>query len=68
MQELENYLARAREARTAADAATLDNVREQCLRAEEAWLSMARRVERLNVMQERNEAAKAAERAHAAAE
>lgn len=68
MQELENYLARAREARTAADAATLDNVREQCLRAEEAWLSMARRVERLNVMQERNEAAKAAERAHASAE
>jgi hypothetical protein len=67
MLELENYLARARDARTAADAATLDNVREQCLRAEEAWLSMARRVERLAVMQERNEAAKAAEKAHAAA-
>ncbi|QIK97226.1 hypothetical protein G7076_08110 [Sphingomonas sp. HDW15A] len=61
--ELENYLARARDARAAADAATLDNVRDQCLRAEEAWLSMARRIERLNVMQERNEAAKAAERA-----
>ncbi|WP_240913752.1 hypothetical protein [Sphingomonas sp. HDW15A] len=63
MLELENYLARARDARAAADAATLDNVRDQCLRAEEAWLSMARRIERLNVMQERNEAAKAAERA-----
>ena len=58
MLELENYLARARDARTAADAATLANVREQCLRAEEAWLSMARRIERLNVMQERNEAEK----------
>ena len=68
MLELENYLARARDARNAADAATLDNVRQQCLRAEEAWLSMARRIERLNVMQQRNEAAKAAERTREAAE
>ncbi|WP_118856690.1 hypothetical protein [Sphingomonas mesophila] len=58
--DLDLYLARAGEARAAADAATLDNVREQCLRAEEAWLSMARRLERLIVMQERNEAEKAA--------
>jgi len=66
MLELENYLARARDARTAADAATLANVREQCLRAEEAWLSMARRIERLNVMQERNEAEKLKAKAEAA--
>ena len=58
MLELENYLARARDARKAADQATLANVREQCLRAEEAWLSMARRIERLSAMQEVNEAEK----------
>ena len=58
--DLDLYLARAGEARAAADQATLDNVRDQCLRAEEAWLSMARRLERLIVMQERNEAEKAA--------
>ena len=58
MLELENYLSRAKDARKAADQATLANVREQCLRAEEAWLSMARRIERLSAMQEVNEAEK----------
>lgn len=58
--DLDLYLARAGEARAAADEATLDNVRQQCLRAEEAWLSMARRLQRLIVMQECNEAEKAA--------
>lgn len=58
--DLDLYLSRASEARAAAEEATLDNVRQQCLRAEEAWLSMARRLERLIVMQERNEAEKAA--------
>lgn len=58
--DLDMYLARAGEARAAANEATLDNVRQQCLRAEEAWLSMARRLERLIVMQQRNEAEKAA--------
>ena len=58
--DLDLYLARAEEARAAAEEAKLDNVREQCLRAEEAWLSMARRLQRLIVMQECNEAEKAA--------
>lgn len=37
------YLARAEEARTEADAATLDNVRERALRSHDAWSAMARR-------------------------
>lgn len=61
--DVDDYLSRAREARTAADAATLSNVREQCLRAEEAWLAMARRMTSLAELQSRNEAAKQAERA-----
>ena len=58
MLDLDNYLAKAKEARAAAEQATLANVREQCLRAEEAWLSMARRIERLSAMQQVNEAEK----------
>ena len=42
----ENYLARADAARIEAEAATLDNVRDRCLRAEVAWRGMAVRVER----------------------
>jgi hypothetical protein len=53
------YLERAAEARRDAEAATLSNVRERCLRSEEAWLTMARRVNKLAAMQEVNEAAKA---------
>ena len=37
----ETYLARAEQARAEADAATLENVRERCLRSETAWLEMA---------------------------
>ena len=59
MSDRDNYLARANEARAAAEKATLDNVRERCLRSEEAWLSMARRLDKLSAMQERNLAAKA---------
>lgn len=64
MSDRDNYLARASEARAAAEQATLDNVRERCLRSEEAWLSMARRLDKLSAMQEVNQAAKveAAER------
>jgi hypothetical protein len=40
------YAARAAEARADADAATLDNVRERCLRSEAAWSAMAARAER----------------------
>ena len=54
----EFYLARAAEARADADAATLDNVRDRCLRSEEAWMSMASRVERTDKMRAKTAAAK----------
>lgn len=37
----------AQNARAEADAATLDNVRDRCLRAEAAWLAMADRQDRV---------------------
>lgn len=40
-----SYREQAARARADADAATLDNVRERCLRAESAWLAMATRQE-----------------------
>ncbi len=40
------YRARAAEEHDRADASTLDNVRDRCLRAEAAWLAMAIRAER----------------------
>jgi hypothetical protein len=42
-----DYRAQAAKCREEADAATLDNVREQRLRAEAAWLDMAVRQERV---------------------
>jgi hypothetical protein len=42
----ETYLARAAEAHAQAEEATLDNVRERCLRSEAAWTAMAARAER----------------------
>ena len=48
--QLEFYRARAEQCRVEADAATLDNVRDRCLRAEEAWIRMAERVERTEAM------------------
>lgn len=61
MSQLEFYLARAAEARADADAATLVNVRDRCLRAEAAWSSMAVRAgrserERQKVAQDKAEA------------
>lgn len=44
--QLNFYRERAAEAGRDAAEAKLDNVRERCLRAEEAWLGMAARVER----------------------
>ena len=44
------FPARAAEAREQASAATLDNVRERCLRSEEAWMSMADRAARTEKM------------------
>ncbi len=59
-QQLDFYLARAAEARTDADAATLDNVRDRCLRAAAAWDNMAARAARSERMRAEAEAKKAA--------
>lgn len=56
----EFYLERAAEARRDADATQLQNVRERCLRAAEAWEQMAARVERTGRMRAETEAKKAA--------
>ncbi|HEX8483104.1 MAG TPA: hypothetical protein VF650_14500 [Allosphingosinicella sp.] len=58
--QLEFYLARAAEARADAQAATLDNVRNRCLRAAEAWDAMASRARRGDTMRARQEADKRA--------
>ena len=46
MSNLDFYLARAAEARADADNASLDNVRDRCLRAAAAWDAMAQRAHR----------------------
>jgi hypothetical protein len=48
--QLQFYLDRAAQARADADAATLDNVRDRCLRAEDAWTRMAERAARTEQM------------------
>ena len=53
------YHARALDARADAEAASLDNVRERCLRAAAAWENMADRAARTGRMRERQEAEKA---------
>ena len=55
----EFYLARAADARREADAATLDNVRDRCLRSEAAWNEMAARAGRSDKMRKKAEAEKA---------
>jgi len=55
------YLARAAEARRDADQATLDNVRDRCLRSEAAWRDMAARAARTDRMRTESEALKAAQ-------
>jgi hypothetical protein len=62
----ETYLARAAEARTQAEEATLDNVRDRCLRSEAAWSEMAARAERNEKMRATLLAQKAAVEAAAA--
>lgn len=47
------YLARAAEAKAAADTATLDNVRDRSLRSEAAWTAMAARAERSDKAREK---------------
>lgn len=48
--DLDTYLKRADQARADADATTLDNVRQRCLRAEAAWRAMAARAQRSETM------------------
>jgi hypothetical protein len=59
----EFYLERAAEARAGASAATLDNVRDRWLRAEETWTEMAARSARGEKMRDKLIADKALERA-----
>jgi hypothetical protein len=58
------YTARATEARNDAEAAVLDNVRDRCIRAAEAWEAMAARAHRSDNFR----AKQAAEKEAAAAE
>jgi len=60
MKDREVYLLRAEQARTEAGQATLDNVRDRCLRAEAAWMEMAARADRTEKMRAAQVAAKAA--------
>ena len=48
--QLDFYKARADQSRAEADAATLDHVRERCLRSEAAWTVLANRAERAEEM------------------
>jgi hypothetical protein len=58
--ELDAYLTRAEEARAGAEAATLQNVRQRCLRSEAAWREMAARVTLTDKMRATSLAAKQA--------
>jgi hypothetical protein len=55
------FHARAAEARSDADQATLTNVRDRCLRAEAAWSAMASRADRAERTRDQLAAAKSAE-------
>jgi hypothetical protein len=59
MNQLDFYLERAAAARREAEAATLSNVRERCLRAALAWDEMASRAARTERMRADSEARKA---------
>ncbi len=50
MTPLEFYRTQAAKAAADAAAATLDNVRDRCLRAADAWENMAERIERTETM------------------
>ena len=53
------YRARAVDARADAESAVLDNVRERCIRAAEAWETMADRAARTSKLRDRQDAEKA---------
>ena len=54
------YRVRAEAEQANADAALLDNVRERCTRAAQAWDAMATRAERAQVMRDKRKAGPAA--------
>lgn len=56
----EQFVTRAEEARAEADAATLVNVRDRCLRAAAAWEAMAARARRTDVLRAKQQAEKEA--------
>ena len=56
---LQFYLARAKQARADAEAATLDNVRERCRRCEAAWNELASRAARTDQLRINEELRKA---------
>jgi hypothetical protein len=56
-QQREFYILRAEEARTGAEEALLDNVRDRWLRAEAAWTEMADRVGRIEAARSERERA-----------
>ena len=60
MTDKEMYRARAAECRASAEASSLANVRDRCLRSEAAWLELAERAERTERMRQRLAAEKAA--------
>ena len=49
---LDFFLARAAQARAEGEAATLDHVRERCMRSEAAWQALADRAERSERLKE----------------
>ena len=59
--DLEFYLARAAQARSEAEAATLDHVRERCRRSEAAWEALADRAAHTIRLRDATERLKAAE-------
>lgn len=58
----EFYMARAREAEAAADAATLDNVRDRELRSAKTWIGLADQAHRVAAERAKGERAKALQR------
>lgn len=60
MSHHESYREHAAQARADAEAATLENVRERCLRAEAAWLAMAERQQRIDTARAERDAPKMA--------
>jgi hypothetical protein len=57
---LQFYRARAAEAGSAADAATLPHVRDRCLRSEAAWTALAGQAERSQRLRDEDQLRKAA--------